>query len=37
MQSLNVGIDYRSTIISNGGSKRLERSLGHKIIFRLFL
>ena len=37
MQSSRVGIDYRSTIGSNGQSKSLERFLGHKIVFRPFL
>ena len=37
MQSSSVGTDYRSTIGSNGWSKSLERFLGHKMIFRLFL
>ena len=37
MQSLSVGIDYRSTIGSNGQSKSLERFLGCKIIIRHFL
>ena len=37
MQSLSVGIDYRSTIGSNGWSKSLERFLGRKIVFRPFL
>ena len=33
MQSSSVGIDYRSTIGSNGWSKSLERFLGCKMIF----
>ena len=37
MQSLSVGVDYRSTIGSNGQSKSLERFLGHKIVFGPFL
>ena len=37
MQSLSVGTDYRPTIGSNGQFKNLERFLGHKMIFRLFL
>ena len=36
MWSLSAGTDCRSTIGSNGGSKSLERFLGHKMIFRLF-
>ena len=37
MQSSSVGINYRSTIGSNGRFKSLERFLSHKMIFRLFL
>ena len=37
MQNLSVGINYRSTIGSNGRSKNLERFLGRKMIIRLFL
>ena len=37
MQSLSAEFDYRSTIGSNGWFKNLERFLGHKMIFRLFL
>ena len=37
MQSPNAGIDYRSTIGSNGWFKSLERFLGRKIVFRPFL
>ena len=37
MPSSKVGIDYRSTIGSNGWSKDLEGFLGCKIVFRPFL
>ena len=37
MQSSSVGINYRSTIGSNGWSKNLESFLGCKMIIRLFL
>ena len=37
MQHLSVGVNYRSTIGSNGWSKNLERFIDCKMIIRLFL